>query len=133
MDIKVYKKEEVSQPSGMDYVFVPDIIDLVPVITEDSEGNEILANAVILDENSKELVEQECTIATIKQKGLDPLDLEDGIKWSEALLGEVNTIELMQDISDSVTQVTNSLMVTFDTVTDADGHSFLSYRLQEVV
>ena len=34
MDVKVYKKEEVLQPSGQENVYVPDIIDLIPVTTE---------------------------------------------------------------------------------------------------
>ncbi len=34
MDVKVYKKEEVLQPSGRENVYVPDIIDLIPVTTE---------------------------------------------------------------------------------------------------
>ena len=34
MDVKVYKKEEVLQPSGTEEVYVPDVIDIIPTIVE---------------------------------------------------------------------------------------------------
>lgn len=132
MDIKVYKKEEVYQPSGSEYVYVPDVIDLIPILTEDSEGNEILSNAVILEDGSRELLEQECALATIKQRGLDPVELDDGIEWSETLLGEVNVVQLMNEIAEAVAKTTTSVTVVFDTITDSEGNSYLSYRLQGV-
>ena len=134
MDVKVYKKEEVRQPSGTEYVYVPDVIDIIPnIVTNTDTGEEIITGAVELEDGSKDLLEQECAIATIKQKGLDPLDKEDGIQWSETLLGEVNVIQLMEDIQASIEQTTTSVVVVFDTVTDSKGRSYLTYTLQEVV
>ena len=134
MDVKVYKKEEVRQPSGTEYVYVPDVIDIIPnIVTNTDTGEEIITGAVELENDSKDLLEQECAIATIKQKGLDPLDKEDGIQWSETLLGEVNVIQLMEDIQASIEQTTTSVVVVFDTVTDSEGRSYLTYTLQEVV
>ena len=134
MDVKVYKKEEVRQPSGTEYVYVPDVIDIIPnIVTSPDTGEEIITGAVELEDSSKDLLEQECAIATIKQKGLDPLDKEDGIQWSETLLGEVNAIQLMEDIQSAIEQTTTSVVVIFDTVTDSEGRSYLTYTLQEVV
>ena len=134
MDVKVYKKEEVRQPSGTEYVYVPDVIDIIPnIVTSPDTGEEIITGAVELEDGSKDLLEQECAIATIKQKGLDPLDKEDGIQWSETLLGEVNVIQLMEDIQSAIEQITTSVVVVFDTVTDSEGRSYLTYTLQEVV
>lgn len=134
MDVKVYKKEEVRQPSGTEYVYVPDVIDIIPnIVTSPVSGEEIITGAVELEDSSKDLLEQECAIATIKQRGLDPLDKEDGIQWSETLLGEVNAIQLMEDIQSAVEQTTTSVVVIFDTVTDSKGRSYLTYTLQEVV
>lgn len=134
MDVKVYKKEEVLQPSGTEYVYVPDVIDIIPdIVTNPDTGEEIITGAIELEDSSKDLLEQECAIATIKQKGLDPLDKEDGIQWSETLLGEVNVIQLMEDIQSAVEQTTTSVVVIFDTVTDSEGRSYLTYTLQEVV
>ena len=133
MDVKVYKKEEVRQPSGTEYVYVPDVIDIIPnIVTNTDTGEEIITGAVELEYGSKELLEQECAIATIKQKGLDPLDKEDGIQWSETLLGEVNVIQLMEDIQSAIEQTTTSVVVVFDTVTDSEGRSYLTYTLKEV-
>ena len=133
MDVKVYKKEEVRQPSGTEYVYVPDVIDIIPnIVTNTDTGEEIITGAVELEDGSKELLEQECAIATIKQKGLDPLDKEDGMQWSETLLGEVNVIQLMEDIQSAIEQTTTSVVVVFDTVTDSKGRSYLTYTLKEV-
>lgn len=134
MDVKVYKKEEVRQPSGTEYVYVPDVIDIIPnIVTNPDTEEEIITGAVELEDGSKDLLEQECAIATIKQRGLDPLDKEDGIQWSETLLGEVNVIQLMEDIQSAIEQTTTSVVVIFDTVTDSEGRSYLTYTLQEVV
>ena len=131
MDIKVYKKEEVLQPSGSEYVYVPDVIDLIPVI-DSSSGKEIITGCVECNDGDRTLLEQQCALATIWQRGLDPLDSTDGIQWSEVILGEVNVVELMNDLSEAVARVTTSVTVTFDVATDANGKSYFTYKLQEV-
>ena len=177
MDVKVYKKEEVKQPSGSEYVYVPDVIDIIPEIIEAESTSDIrngtwslenlkkiadvtivdnkliinsdsvsyengnliahlteeqIINALILEDNSEELLLQECALATIWQRGLDPLDLEDGIRWSETLLGEINSLQLIQDITEAVANVTNTVSVVFDVVEDSKGNSLLTYTLKEV-
>jgi hypothetical protein len=178
MDVKVYKKEEVLQPQGSEYVYVPDVIDIIPSIVETEDvadiknhlwnleqlkriadveivGNKLIINSDnvyyengnlyatltvdtlitcdILDDSSKELLEQECALATIWQKGLDPLDIEDGIRWSESILGEISVIQLMDDIANAVEKTSTAVTVVFDTVTDANGNSYLTYSLKELV
>lgn len=178
MDVKVYQKEEVPQPQGIEYVYVPNVIDIIPELeTQEDTGDvtdnvwnleqlkyiadvkiennvliinsdravfedgvikfklnhEQILNCATLADNSKELLEQQCALATIWQKGLDPLDLEDGIRWSEAILGELSCLQLMQDIIEAVAKVTTSVKVVFDTIEDENGQQFLSYRLLEVV
>lgn len=131
MDVKVYKKETVKQPSGTSYVISPNIIDLYPIITKDENDNEIISGAEELtDEDS--LVEQACALATIWQKGLDPLDLEEGIRWSEAILEEINVVQLMEDITNAVAEITPTVEVVFNTVTDDNGNSYLQYTLKAV-
>ena len=131
MDVKVYKKETVKQPSGTSYVISPNIIDLYPIITKDENDNEIISGAEELtDENA--LIEQACALATIWQKGLDPLDLEEGIRWSEAILEEINVVQLMEDITNAVAEITPTVEVVFSTVTDVNGNSYLQYTLKAV-
>lgn len=129
MDVKVYKKEEVKQPSGSGYVYVPDVIDIIPDI-ETVDGVETIKGCVEIDD--KEMLEQQCALATIWQRGLDPLDKEDGIRWSESLLEEISCLQLIQDIIDAVAAVTTSVSVVFETVEDDEGRPYLSYRLLEV-
>ena len=49
MDVKVYKKEEVLQPSGSEYVYVPDVIDIIPDIVEIEDTSSISSNIWTLD------------------------------------------------------------------------------------
>lgn len=176
MDVKVYKKEEVLQPSGSEYVYVPNVIDIIPEIIEAPSTGDIRHNVWTLDQlkriadvsivdgkliinsdkvryengnlyvtlteeqivtcevldDGRDLVEQECALATIFQRGLDPLDLNDGIRWSEAILEEISCLQLIQDIIEAVESVSSSIVVSFDTVTDSNGQTYLSYTLSEV-
>ena len=131
MDVKVYKKETVKQPSGTSYVISPNIIDLYPIITKDENDNEIISGAEELTDEGA-LIEQACALATIWQKGLDPLDLEEGIRWSEAILEEINVVQLMEDITNAVAEITPTVEVVFNTVTDDNGNSYLQYTLKSV-
>ena len=175
MDVKVYQKEEVRQPSGAEYVYVPNVIDIIPEIIEVEstddihngvwtleklkriadvkiENGKLIINSdkvryengnlyVTLTEeeiltcelvDDKDELEQQCALATIFQKGLDPLDKDDGIRWSEAILEEISSLQLIQDIIDAVARVSTSVTVTFDTVEDDNGQSYLSYTIREV-
>lgn len=129
MDIKVYQKEEVLQPSGIEQVYVPDVIDLIPE-TEEIDGVTVIKGCKTIDD--REVLEQQCALATIFQRGLDPLDKNDGIRWSEAILEELSGLQLIQDIIEAVAKVTSAVTVTFDTVEDDKGNSYLSYKLTEV-
>ena len=178
MDVKVYKKEEVLQPQGAEYVYVPDVIDIIPELVEVESENDVknhvwnletlkrvadvrvengkliinsdkvryengnlyvtltteqIMNCQTVDDGSRELLEQQCALATIWQRGLDPLDLESGIRWSEAILEELSCLQLIQDIIDAVADVTSSVKVEFDTVEADNGQQYLSYKLVEVV
>lgn len=131
MDVKVYEKETVSQPSGTENVYVPNVIDIIPEIKTDTLGNEILSNATIL-ESDNDVIEQMCGLSTIWQKGLDPLDEEDGIRWSEALLEEINVVQLMEDLVNAVAEITPTVNVVFDTVVADNGQTYLKYTLKAV-
>lgn len=128
MDFKVYTKEEVRQPTGTESIISPNVIDIYPSFTV-KEGKEILSGAELLEEE-KDIIEQSVSLSTIWQKGLDPLDLEQGVRWSEALLSEINALQLMEDITNAVNAVTPSVTVTFDTAEDANGNSYLKYTLK---
>ena len=176
MDVKVYKKEEVRQKQGTDYVITPNVIDIIPTIVEATSTGDIknniwsleqlktVADVDVVDgkliinsdkvkyengnlyvtlteeqiigceiiEEDNDIIEQACALATIWQKGLDPLDREVGIRWSEALLDEINVVQLMEDITNAVAEITPAVTVVFDTVTDANGNQYLKYTLKAV-
>ena len=92
-----------------------------------------LYNAQILEDDSEELLLQECALATIWQRGLDPVEPEDGIRWSQALLGEVNPLQLIEDVNNAVENVTNSVAVEVGTVTSINGQEYLSFKLRMTV
>lgn len=132
MDLRVYKKEEVLQPHGAEYYYVPNVIDIYPHIEiDENDGHEILTGADIFTEE-KDTIEQECALATIWQRGNDPVDLDVGVRWAEVLLEEVNVVQLMEDLREAVADVTFNVAVVFDTVKDKDGNSVLQYTLQAV-
>lgn len=175
MDIKVYQKEKVLQPSGAEEVYVPNVIDIIPQIIEApvetvqnniwtldqlkriadvkvEDGKLIINSDKVRYENGnlyvtltgeqivtcdivegKEMLEQQCALATIFQKGLDPLAENEGIRWSESILGEISALQLIQDIVNAVAKVSSTILVTFDVVDDENGNSYLSYKLREVV
>ena len=130
MDLSVYTKEEILQPEGKEMVYVPDVIDLKPVITTDENGNEILSNAVIFDDTDRDLTEQECLLATIWQKGLDPLAMDDGSSWAQSMLGEVNPVQIMGEISNAVANTSLNATVEFSIVKDINGNELLSYKIR---
>lgn len=176
MDVKVYKKEEVRQKQGTDYVITPNVIDIIPTIVEATSTGDIknniwsleqlktVADVDVVDgkliinsdkvkyengnlyvtlteeqiigceiiEEDNDIIEQACALATIWQKGLDPLDKEVGVRWSEALLDEINVVQLMEDITNAVAEITPTVTVVFDTVTDANGNQYLKYTLKAV-
>ena len=132
MDLRVYKKEEVLQPHGAEYYYVPNVIDIYPHIEiDENDGHEILTGADIFTEE-KDTIEQECALATIWQRGNDPVDLDVGVRWAEVLLEEVNVVQLMEDLREAGADVTLHVAVVFDTVKDKDGNSVLQYTLQAV-
>lgn len=135
MDLKVYKKENVLQPNGTsEDVYVPDTIDIYPVLLSEESGKEILKNAEILDDtdNFEELIEQAVALSTIWQRGLDPLELNDGNRWSELYLGEINVVQIMEDLTNSVESVSPSVSIDFDTTSDSEGNSYFSYKIKVV-
>lgn len=126
MDFKVYTKEAVIQPHGTENIITPNIIDIYPLFNETEDK---MINVEILEAEA-DTVEQSVALATIWQRGLDPLDLEQGIRWSETLLGEINPLQLMEDITNAVTTETPTVSVVFDTITDKNGNSYLKYTLK---
>lgn len=132
MDLKVTEKQEVKQPHGSETIVVANVIDIYPCLSVNENEEEILTGA-LLNEEDRDILEQEVSLATIWQRGLDPLAEEEGNRWAEVLRQEVNVLELMGDIENSVKSVSSSATVTFDTMEDANGIPYLSYTLGVII
>ena len=125
MDFKVSQKEERLQPSGPIQVYIPDVFDLYPVFN----GSEITGVAILDGIND---IEQGALFASVKQRGSDPLALNEGVRWAECLLGEISSELVIQDIKEAVRMVGNNVNVAFSTVRDSNGSSYLIYDIQVV-
>lgn len=126
MDLRVYTKQRALQPQedGTE-AYEENIIDIVPLLSED---NTVLLGSETVED--REEIKQACSLSCIYQRGLDPLDLSDGVRWSEALLGEVSPITLMSDLTDAVADVSQNASVTFGTYEDEYGESYLTYKIE---
>lgn len=127
MDLQVYTKQRVLQPQedGTEQ-YEDNIIDLIPVFSDSDTDNIVSFQTV----ESLEETKQACALACIYQRGLDPLDLTDGVRWSEVLLEEISPITLMSDLTEAVAEVSQNASVTFGTYTDENGESFLTYTIE---
>ena len=125
MDFKVSKKETRSQPDGMFDILVTDVFDLYPML----EGNVILDAEII--EDDEELI-QNAMIATIRQRGVDPIEPYRGVRWAQVVLGELMSDALLVDIQAEAKMVSVYVSVIFDTYISPNGESFLSYSIKVV-
>lgn len=72
---------------------------------------------------------QMATFAAVKQRGNDPLYLDEGNRWAEVVLGEAPVDLVMEDVQESVRGVDNWCRVTFNTIAGADGYEYLMYTV----
>jgi hypothetical protein len=125
MDFQVSQKEEISQPDGLVDVYVPDVFDIYPEFAED--GITII-NALIVD--ALEDTKQAALFASVRQRGSDPMNPEAGVRWAETMIGELSPDTLVADIKNAVRSVSTNCTVDFNTVSDANGVSYLTYDIK---
>lgn len=126
MDIKVYHKETVPQPQGDVDVLLPDVIDIFPVFNSDEES---LSNCSTIEDKEEAL--QAVAMATIFQRGLDPVDRNDGVQWGESLLGEVSVPQLITQLQEAVEKVSSTSSIEFSTI-NVEGKDYLVYKVRAV-
>ena len=106
MDAFIYTKETVKQPSGTSERLVDNIFDFKLV----TEGDELVDIALVSD---TEELKQQALFAALKQQGSDPLSQEDGVQWSNAVIGETSALVIMAQIKTEVNNVSPSCNVEF--------------------
>jgi hypothetical protein len=77
-------------------------------------------------------LQQAALFASVKQKGSDPLNSEDGVQWAELMLGEISTGAIIVQVKSAVRDVSVNCDVAFTAESDESGNTFLSYQLQVV-
>ena len=117
MDVKVSRKEKRWQPDGSGIeVLVDNIFDLYPVYGNSIDRN-MITDVEVLDDPDEELLDR-AMFAIVKQKGIDPLDKEDGNRWAEAVLGEISGVTVIDDIYKSVAVEGPGVRVTTETISN---------------
>ena len=99
MDLKVSRKEIRFMPEGPVDVLVDNVSDIYPVF--DPNDPDTIIDVEILDDARSELLDR-AMFAVMKQRGSDPLEPNDGIQWSEALMGDVSPLSIVQQAISSV-------------------------------
>jgi hypothetical protein len=118
MDVKVSRKEARMQPEGLVEVLVDNVFDLYPICADDprydgqdiyigqdrvseQDRKNIIMDIETVDGDRAELLDR-AMWAVVKQRGGDPVEPDDGIQWAEAILGEVITPVIIQQVRSSV-------------------------------
>lgn len=124
MDFKVSQKESRLQPQGSVDVVVSSVFDLYVELDGDT-----IVNAQIVDDMDE--LYQSAYFASIRQRGSDPLAINEGCRWAEVLAGEISVEVIISDVKNAVKEVGTNCNVSFETVT-IDGIDYLTYTIQVV-
>lgn len=117
MDFKVSRKEKRWQPDGSGVeVLVDNVFDLYPVYGNDIDRN-MITDVEMLDGDEEELLDR-AMFAVVKQKGADPVDIEDGNRWAQAIIGEVSGVTVMDDVYKSVAVEGPGVRVATETISN---------------
>jgi len=140
MDFKVSKKETRRQPEGLVDVLVNNVCDLYPIFADDprfkdveicgvseSDRKNLIMDVEILDNDKEERLDR-AMFAAIKQRGNDPVEPADGIQWAEAVLGEVLSPNILQQVYSSVLTEGTGVRVTPNTIKNGT-KEYLTFRL----
>ena len=100
MDFKVSRKEKRWQPKGPVMELVDNVFDLYPIHGNPFDEH-IITDIEILTDPADEQLDR-AMFAIVKQRGLDPTELDSGVQWAENLLGEVPSALILVQIQQGV-------------------------------
>ena len=125
MDIKVSNKVTRYQPDGLVEELKNSIFDVYPSLLPDGLG---IADVEVLDGEAEEALDR-AMFACVRQKGLDPVNVDEGIEWEETITGEVPFTATMSSIQEAVLTEGQGIQVSFSTATDSRGRAYLTFTL----
>jgi hypothetical protein len=145
MDFKVSRKERRMQPEGPVEVLTDNVFDLYPVCADDpryagqdiyagqdrvpeQDRKNIIMDVEMLDDARAELLDR-AMFALVKQRGMDPVEPQDGIQWAEAVIGEVIAPVIIQQVYAAVSREGPGVRVVPGTVVNS-GKENLIFRIE---
>jgi hypothetical protein len=141
MDAKVSRKERRLQPDGPVDVLVDNIFDFYPIFADSEEyidqdiyigqdrvsaeeRENLIMDIEMLDNDRQELLDR-AMFALVKQRGNDPVEPGDGIQWAEAVVGEVPSPVIVQQVHSSVSEEGPGVRVIPSTVKNGDRENLI--------
>jgi hypothetical protein len=131
MDVKVSNKERRIQPDGPVDVLLDSVFDLFPIFDPDDKN--LIRDIEIINDERLELLDRS-KFAVVKQRGLDPIEPDDGVQWEEYFLGEVDAPVILQQVATSVAREGPGVRATAETVWDGEkSYAVFHVRLTNAV
>lgn len=132
MDFKVSRKERRVYKDGPAEVLMDNSCDIFPIFGNDTrydnqdifisqnritgtDRENMIMDVEILDDDRAELLDR-AMFAVMKQRGIDPVEPDDGIQWAEAVIGEVPPPTIMQQAQRAVSEEGPGVQATSYTV-----------------
>jgi hypothetical protein len=145
MDVKISRKEMRMQPEGPVEVLVDNIFDLYPVYADDprydgqdlyigqdrvleQDRKNIIMDIEVIDGDRAELLDR-AMFALVKQRGMDPIEPEDGVQWAEAVIGEVPAPVIVQQVQLSVSEEGPGVRAHSSTIKSV-GKEYLTFKIE---
>jgi hypothetical protein len=110
MDFKVNNREKRMTADGIGEVMLDSACELYPVFDDD-----LIMDVEVIDDAVAERIDR-AAFAIAKQRGLDPIDPDDGTQWAEYIIGEVSAPVVLAQVATAAGSEGPGVSVTAETV-----------------
>jgi hypothetical protein len=128
MDFKINNREKRLREGGIGEVMLDGSCDLYPIFDKDDE--DLIVDVEAIDDDFAERLDR-AAFAMAKQRGLDPIDPDDGIQWAEHSIGEVSAPVILAQISSAVSAEGPGVSVSAETIR-VGGEEFVSFTVKSI-
>jgi hypothetical protein len=125
MDFKVSRRERRTQPGGAVEVLMDNVCELYLIC--DKDDPDLIVDVETLDDDGAELLDR-AMFSFVKQRGLDPLEPQDGVQWAEYAIGEVAAPIILSQVAAAVSREGPGVRVTTDTVYN-NGAAYTTFKV----
>jgi hypothetical protein len=99
MDFRINNREKRFSVDGAGEVMLDNSCELYPIF--DEEDDNLIVDVEVVDGETAELLDR-AAFAMVKQRGMDPIDPNDGVQWAEYSIGEVSAPVILAQIASAV-------------------------------